>query len=107
MINQSLLPKLCPHCKVRFQDHQDQLAPDLVERVRRLTDVSQVHVKGPGCQACRGSGVNGRSIVAEVVLPTLAFMRVFAKGGPAEARNYWVKTMQGITKHAHAIRRIN
>ncbi|MBA4892551.1 pilus assembly protein, partial [Pseudomonas aeruginosa] len=36
-----------------------------------------------------------------------AFMRVFAKGGPAEARNYWVKTMQGITKHAHAIRRIN
>ena len=107
LINQSLLPKLCPHCKVRFQDHQDQLAPDLVERVRRLTDVSQVHVKGPGCQACRGSGVNGRSIVAEVVLPTLAFMRVFAKGGPAEARNYWVKTMQGITKHAHAIRRIN
>ncbi|MDF5910306.1 ATPase, T2SS/T4P/T4SS family [Pseudomonas aeruginosa] len=79
LINQSLLPKLCPHCKVRFQDHQDQLAPDLVERVRRLTDVSQVHVKGPGCQACRGSGVNGRSIVAEVVLPTLAFMRVFAK----------------------------
>lgn len=107
LINQSLLPKLCPRCKLRFQDHQDQLAPDLVERVRRLTDVSQVHVKGPGCQACRGSGVNGRSIVAEVVLPTLAFMRVFAKGGPAEARNYWVKTMQGITKHAHAIRRIN
>ncbi|HHM7412429.1 TPA: GspE/PulE family protein, partial [Pseudomonas aeruginosa] len=62
LINQSLLPKLCPRCKLRFQDHQDQLAPDLVERVRRLTDVSQVHVKGPGCQACRGSGVNGRSI---------------------------------------------
>ena len=75
LINQSLLPKLCPR-KLRFQDHQDQLAPDLVERVRRLTDVSQVYVKGPGCQACRGSGVNGRSIVAEVVLPTLAFMRV-------------------------------
>ncbi|WP_241236228.1 ATPase, T2SS/T4P/T4SS family, partial [Pseudomonas aeruginosa] len=54
LINQSLLPKLCPHCKVRFQDHQDQLAPDLVERVQRLTDVSQVYVKGPGCQACRG-----------------------------------------------------
>ncbi|PBD26396.1 pilus assembly protein, partial [Pseudomonas aeruginosa] len=48
LINQSLLPKLCPRCKLRFQDHQDQLAPDLVERVRRLTDVSQVHVKGPG-----------------------------------------------------------
>ncbi|MBE1118766.1 Flp pilus assembly complex ATPase component TadA, partial [Escherichia coli] len=46
LINQSLLPKLCPHCKVRFQDHQDQLAPDLVERVQRLTDVSQVYVKG-------------------------------------------------------------
>ncbi|MEN1478436.1 ATPase, T2SS/T4P/T4SS family, partial [Pseudomonas aeruginosa] len=37
LINQSLLPKLCPRCKLRFQDHQDQLAPDLVERVRRLT----------------------------------------------------------------------
>ncbi|MFU7556867.1 pilus assembly protein, partial [Pseudomonas paraeruginosa] len=81
--------------------------PKTHRRQRQMCIRDRVYVKGPGCQACRGSGVNGRSIVAEVVLPTLAFMRVFAKGGPAEARNYWVKTMQGITKHAHAIRRIN
>ncbi|MDF5980444.1 hypothetical protein P4114_31745 [Pseudomonas aeruginosa] len=37
---------------------------------------------------------------------SLAFMRVRPRR-PSRARTYWVKTMQGITKHAHAIRRIN
>ena len=32
---------------------------------------------------------------------------MFRERGPAEARNYWVQHMAGITKHAHAIRRIN
>lgn len=107
MINQSLLPKLCPHCRRRFADHRQELEPSLVERVERTCTAETVFVRGPGCSHCRHTGVFGRSVVAEVLMPTLRFMRMFREQGPAEARNYWVKHMSGITKHAHAIRRIN
>lgn len=107
MINQSLLPKLCRHCRVPFREHRRDLDEHLVERVERNCTAETVWLRGPGCSHCRNTGFSGRSIVAEVLLPNLRFMRVFREQGPAEARNYWVRRMAGITKHAHAIRRIN
>ncbi|VXC24331.1 Pilus assembly protein [Pseudomonas sp. 8Z] len=107
MINQSLLPKLCIHCRQPFLSQAHALAPDLVERVRKCCTPETVFVRGPGCEHCRSTGISGRSVVAEVLMPTLKFMRVFRSKGAAEARNYWVKSMGGITKHDHAIRRIN
>lgn len=107
MVNQSLLPKLCPHCRRRFVAQRRELEPSLVERVERTCTAERVFVRGPGCSHCRQTGFSGRSVVAEVLMPSLRFMRVFRERGPAEARNYWVKHMSGITKHVHAIRRIN
>lgn len=107
MINQSLLPKLCQHCKQRFVDRRQHLDQNLVERIDKSCTAETVHVRGPGCDHCRQTGFSGRSVVAEVLMPNLRFMRVFRERGPAEARNYWVQHMAGITKHAHAIRRIN
>jgi type II secretory ATPase GspE/PulE/Tfp pilus assembly ATPase PilB-like protein len=107
MINQSLLPKLCQHCKQRFVDRRQHLDQNLVERIDKSCTAETVYVRGPGCDHCRQTGFSGRSVVAEVLMPNLRFMRVFRERGPAEARNYWVQHMAGITKHAHAIRRIN
>lgn len=106
MINQSLVPKLCTHCRRPFNEHRQELDPSLVERVERTCTTDTVFIRGTGCQHCR-DGLSGRSVVAEVLMPNLRFMRVFREKGPAEARNYWVKHMDGITKHAHAIHRIN
>ncbi|QQX57545.1 GspE/PulE family protein [Pseudomonas chlororaphis] len=107
MINQSLLPKLCKHCRVPFLQQRNELDAALVHRIETMCTPATVFVRGPGCSHCRDTGFSGRSVVAEVLMPTLRFVRKFREGGPAEARNYWVQHMSGITKHEHTVRRIN
>lgn len=107
LINQSLAPVLCPNCKVPFLKATG-LAEDLVGRVKSICVPEQVYVKGPGCdhKDCH-HGIAGRTVIAEVIMPTQQFMSVFQKEGKAAARSFWVKEMAGITKTQHLIRRIN
>lgn len=108
LINQSLVRKICLECEPKyFRDYRDTLPADLVERVERTCLADKVRLKGDGCPKCKGSGIAGRTVVAEVIMPTKAFMRVFKTQGKAEAREYWVRQMNGITKNQHLIRRIN
>lgn len=108
LINQSLAPVLCPHCKVPFRDARRHMASDLVARVERECEVDSVFTLGPGCEhaGCRG-GVVGRTVIGEVIMPTQAFMTVFQREGKAASRNFWVREMGGITKNQHLIRKIN
>ena len=105
LINQSLPPKLCPHCKVRLRPPRPARARS--GRTGPALDRCLPGVRQgawlPGLPWLRGQRPLDRRRGGAPPWPSC----VFAKGGPAEARNYWVKTMQGITKHAHAIRRIN
>jgi len=82
------------------------LEEDLIERIEQRCIPDQVYLKGPGCSHCN-EGIKGRSVIAEVCMPTQQFMTVFQNQGKAAARSYWVKSMNGITKNAHLIRRIN
>ncbi|MDH0341963.1 GspE/PulE family protein [Chromobacterium haemolyticum] len=108
LINQSLVRVLCPECRRPFAEHKHLLPADLVERIEQTCDVSGIYLQGPGCNhpKCK-RGVIGRSVVAEVLMPTQKFMRVFKEQGKAEARLYWVNHMNGITKNKHLILRIN
>ncbi|MEJ7745701.1 MAG: ATPase, T2SS/T4P/T4SS family [Luteimonas sp.] len=108
LINQNLAPTLCPHCKTPWSAHAIALFPaDVVERVTKYCTPSTVFVRGPGCAACRNTGIAGRTVIAEVIIPTLAFMRTFREKGKAEARAFWMNEMGGISKIQHVIRRIN
>lgn len=107
LINQNLVPKLCTGCRIPFIGNHSHLDSALVDRVRSCCTPETVFVRGPGCDECRQTGTRGRSVVAEIVMTNLRFMRVYREKGPAEARNYWVKNMGGITKHQHTIQRIN
>lgn len=107
LINQSLVRRLCPHCKRPYAEHRSTVDPDLADRIDRTCIASQVYLAGDGCEHCRGSGVVGRFVVAEVLVPTLGFMTTYRAEGKAAARAYWVKKMHGITRCAHLIRRIN
>ncbi|MDE1912172.1 MAG: Flp pilus assembly complex ATPase component TadA [Pseudomonadota bacterium] len=103
VVNQSLLPLLCPHCRVPAVAHLDQLNAALTQRLRDLQAIDLTYLKGPGCPHCKSRGVIGRTVVAETLLTDLKFMRVFNEQGASAARRHWVKEMGGITKTAHTI----
>jgi len=101
VINQSLLPVLCPQCKVPAREQVSALPDDLVKRLRDLGLLNSACLVGPGCPHCRQLGIVTRTLVAEVLLPTHRFMQIFRKDGAGAARNYWVQELGGITKTAH------
>lgn len=106
IINQSLLPVLCAHCAAPLASQREQLDQALIERLELVMDTTQARLKGPGCDHCRGLGVTGRTVAAEVLLPDHRFMRIFREKGAGEARSHWVNQMGGITKIQHAIRKV-
>lgn len=101
VINQSLLPVLCPKCKLPARDHISKLDGQLVERLRKLNLLDTTCLKGPGCKHCRKRGTASRTLVAEVLQTTHQFMQIFREAGASAARNYWVKELGGMTKIAH------
>ena len=106
VVNQSLLPELCHHCRIPASAHLDQLSAALTQRLHDLHAIDQIYLKGPGCPHCKGLGVVGRTAVAEVLLTDLQFMRIFNDHGASAARRHWVKEMGGITKTAHTIMKL-
>jgi type II secretory ATPase GspE/PulE/Tfp pilus assembly ATPase PilB-like protein len=106
VVNQSLLPVLCEHCRKPVINHLDELDDDLVARLKLLTHLNEIYLQGDGCAHCRKLGVTTRTVVAEVLVSTHGFMKVFREQGAGEARNYWVKEMGGITKTAHTLMKV-
>ncbi len=107
LINQALAPVLCDGCKRPWATSKQNYEKALVERVERLCTPATVFCTGPGCDKCGKSGVTGRTVIAEVIIPNYAFMRAFRNEGKAEARAYWLTQMEGISKAKHLIQRIN
>jgi len=108
IINQSLVPVLCPHCRIPLNSPKSRGRIDsaLIERLASLIPLKNVCLLGDGCDHCRGLGIVTRTVVAEILLPTHRFMQVFRDGGASEARNYWVKELGGITKLRHTLIKI-
>jgi type II secretory ATPase GspE/PulE/Tfp pilus assembly ATPase PilB-like protein len=107
LVNQSLVRELCPKCKTPYLQGRDRLLEDQRQRIEQYCVPEHVHLRGEGCSHCKGRGVVGRSAVAEIVQPDLAFMRVMRSRGKAEAQAFWVREQGGITKTAHLVQRIN
>lgn len=110
LINQSLAQKLCPYCSIPWSKKREELAkhdPGFVRRIENYCLTEGVRVRGDGCEKCKFEGISGRVVVAEIIIPDLAFMEMFDKEGKAHAKAYWVKEMGGITKCMSMIRRIN
>lgn len=107
LINQSLVRRLCDHCKRPWLAERHLLDTDLVQRVEKWCRPESVSLVGPGCDRCNGKGITGRTIVGEVVVPTLSLMDTYRNDGKAATRRYWVQEMGGITKTAHTIEKIS
>jgi type II secretory ATPase GspE/PulE/Tfp pilus assembly ATPase PilB-like protein len=107
LINQVLTKKLCDHCKQPYLPQAALCSPELQARVANHCQVEQVYVRGPGCSQCHDSGINGRTVVAEVIEPDAGLMEAFIRSGKNEARRYWLEQLGGITKNHNLIQLIN
>jgi len=108
IVNQSLVPVLCPQCRIPLSSpaSRGRIDSALFERLASLISLKDVCLLGNGCDHCRGLGIVTRTVVAEILLPTHRFMQVFREEGASEARNYWVKELGGITKLRHTLMKI-
>ncbi|CCD29326.1 type IV pilus biosynthesis protein PilQ [Candidatus Glomeribacter gigasporarum BEG34] len=107
LVNQSLVRKLCLQCRRPYLGYGYPLADGLAPRIEDLCEPERVWLKGEGCVQCNGTGISGRMVIAEVIAPNKAFMRIFKTQGKSEAVEYWMRHLHGITKNQHLIRCIN
>lgn len=106
LICQRLLKVLCPTCKVPMARVLSRFAPDEQARVMSVIDISSAHVVGDGCPSCNGSGIAGRTVVAEVVVPDLPMMVLIKRGAKDKAIEYW-RSRGGSNMLEMAIQKIN
>lgn len=107
VVNQSLTRLLCGNCKLPYLRNESRFSGDLRSRIETHCTPELIYVKGEGCECCAGRGIVGRTAIAEIIEPDLAFMRMFRDQDKAEAQAFWVNEQGGITKNAHLLRRIN
>jgi len=117
VIYQRLVPVLCKHCAVKFEQ---AFARGLVEqavfdRVSHVLDLhtSNVRVRSPGgCEHCGYMGITGRTICSEILQPDSVFLDLMRKGETQAARNQWMQNPElningwGISAVAHGISKI-
>lgn len=107
LINQSLIQKLCAKCSIPWHQAKDRVPEAQRNRIERFCYTDGVKLKGNGCAACSNTGITGRLVIAETIVPDHGFMDAFNDGGKGRAKRYWVEDMKGITKLMSLIRNVN
>ncbi|MBB2164490.1 Flp pilus assembly complex ATPase component TadA [Gluconacetobacter aggeris] len=88
IVGQRLLPTLCPHCAVPWKGDDDRMPRRTREAVPTWgPDPSRIRRAGPGCHHCLGTGIGGRTAVAEVVETDEELMSDFVRHGVSVARH--------------------
>ncbi len=91
IIHQTLVPTLCKNCRLPFVFSVEAKDARLRARMRDVgLDELKVFGHGNGCAVCESDlGINGRTVVAEVVRPTMTMKKLFTEGRYAEAFEVW------------------
>ena len=105
LVCQRLLKLLCPHCKLPLSQVMQRYATEDLERLRTVAPISRVFVAGPGCAACQGTGIGGRTVAAEVVLPDAELTELLRRGDKAGARDLCRRRGSGTTLE-HAVSKV-
>ncbi|WP_432262849.1 ATPase, T2SS/T4P/T4SS family [Cupriavidus sp. TMH.W2] len=97
MVNQSLVATLCKKCRIEL--HKAPLA--VRDEMKRVSDdfevdTSSVFLRHPdGCPHCRGRGIKGMTVVAEVYEPSNEFLALMRERKTAKAKELWLSTWDG------------
>jgi type II secretory ATPase GspE/PulE/Tfp pilus assembly ATPase PilB-like protein len=114
LVYQSLVRKICPHCaKTRLQKYKN--ASEIERRAlsqleSRLTNISMnrrtVRYKGEGCQRCNFTAEQGRTVIAEIIIPDEMMLEFFRDGKDTEAMLYWKNNLNGKTAAEHGLNKV-
>lgn len=115
LVYQRLVQLLCPDCKITASEYADMNpgAPilDRLLRVNEGTFDGIYFARFNGCPTCRGRGIRGRTVCAEILRPTVPMLDAIARGNSREMWRHWRSTirdgrpgdMRGRTAFEHAI----
>lgn len=97
LLYQKLMPVVCKHCCIDFNEliNSGKASEDDMEIYKRMTtigDISSYKIKKrnpDGCQHCKGSGIKGRTVCAEVIMMDLEMIQLIGEGKTIELMKYW------------------
>jgi len=123
LLHQRLVPVLCNECKLSYLDVLNDTEEKIytaeekrkvlprrtikqLENVLAEEEFADICVLGKGCKACKGTGINKQTVVAEVIEIDDTILRFFRKGEMELAEEYWLSELKGRTYLEHALDRI-
>lgn len=115
LVSQRLVRTLCDHCKVPLREafadpeklgltHKD------IERILRAdVDIDKAFIKGhdDSCPHCKGTGISGREVVAEVMRTDDTLMQFLRDGRRIEAMKHIRNEMKVMTMLGHTVSKVN
>lgn len=118
LMYQSLVPKLCLDCRISAETwialarKSDQRRKDSVNRAKTALqasglDSTTIFYRGDKhCERCRGSGVIGRTVMAEIVRPDDEMIFRLSQSDYSGARHHWLKNLNGQPVKQHGVQLI-
>jgi len=97
LVSMRLFRKLCPMCRRRLADCPEHPAYGRVVEALGELGLRQTYFRGPGCEACGGKGVMGRTKAGEIVITDNKFLTLALEGSAADAVKYWLEELGGRT----------
>jgi type II secretory ATPase GspE/PulE/Tfp pilus assembly ATPase PilB-like protein len=87
VLAQRLCKTICPKCKVKQPIPDEDIAGisakregDVVKYIDREFRLDEMYIKGPGCEACNGTGLKGRMGIHELLVGTEEVKRMIVSG---------------------------
>lgn len=97
VVSQKLFKKLCPHCSIKL-DEAENLTRDQMLVVEQLCSIGlssklqNIRFRNPnGCEECRGKGIRGRQLVAELVEFTPTIVEKLYQQEKSAAEEVWLR----------------
>lgn len=96
LVYQNLVPKMCEGCKIPAHKASEQQFPASLRTVMRdrfKLNIDRMFVTNPdGCEACKHTGEDGRTVICEVIRPDRVMRALFKDGRDAVAEDHWRNT---------------
>ena len=103
LVSMRLFKKLCPYCREPLSEHHEHGTYNRVLDAFGELGLSQVYIRGSGCEHCNGTGTIGRIKAGEIIMTNSEFLSLALAGETENALKYWLEKMNGRTLKEAAI----